>query len=274
MSVHHPFPHARHGLRRLLVALVTVVALPFLALPSSAQAVATPTTAAATQVKVLQLNICHSGINTGCFTGPDVITKAVQVIEDTQPQIVSVNEACSGDVGALRNAVGADTAYAFAPARRPNGDAVGCTNGQSYGNIILVAASLAGPGTSATGLHTAQDSGNERRSWACLPAGTVAACTTHLSANDGNVALEQCRELMTRAAGYAAKRPVVVSGDMNLRYLGWPNVQDCNRSGFYRKGDGSLQHVFASTDLSFVSTRVTSMSGTTDHPAFLVTTSL
>jgi hypothetical protein len=63
----------------------------------------------------------------------------------------------------------------------------------------------------------------------------------------------------------------VVSGDMNLRYQGSPNVQDCNPSGFYRKGDGSVQHVFASNNLTFVSGTTISMSGTTDHPAWLVT---
>jgi hypothetical protein len=61
---------------------------------------------------------------------------------------------------------------------------------------------------------------------------------------------------------------------MNLRYQGSPNVQDCNPSGYYRKGDGAVQHVFAPTSLAFVSSQKIGMSGTTDHPAWVVTTSM
>jgi hypothetical protein len=231
---------------------------------------AAPATAATT-VNVLQLNICHSGV-VSCFTGEAVMTKAVSVISSVRPQVLSVNEACSGDVERLRAAM-APARAVFVAAQRRDGTPVLCRNGQQYGNIIIVAESLAGdPG--ATGRFTAQDSGNEMRVWACLPAGALSACTTHLSASSGTTALAQCRELMARAVGYAATAPVVVAGDMNLRYQGRPNVQDCNPTGFYRKGDGSVQHVFATTSLAFVSGRTISMSGTTDHPAWLVTVSL
>jgi endonuclease/exonuclease/phosphatase family metal-dependent hydrolase len=112
------------------------------------------------------------------------------------------------------------------------------------------------------------------RVWACLPAGALSACTTHLSASSGTTALAQCKELMSRAAGYASSAPVVVSGDMNLRYQGNPDAQDCNRTGFYRKGDGDLQHVFATTSLTFVSGTKIDMAGTTDHPGWLVTVTM
>lgn len=222
---------------------------------------------AATTVKVLQLNICHSGV-AGCYTGADpVMTKAVSVITSTKPQVLSVNEACQGDVARLQAAMGASQAV-FVAAQTRAGAPVTCTNGQQYGNIIIVVSSLAGTAPS-TGRYTAQDSGNEMRAWACLPAGQLSACTTHLSASSGTVALAQCKELLGRAAGLPG--PTVVSGDMNLHYQGSPNVQDCNPAGFYRKGDGDVQHVFASTSLTFVSGTKISMSGTTDHPAWLVT---
>lgn len=226
-----------------------------------------PSASAATTVKVLQLNICHSGV-AGCYSGAEpVMAKAVSVIGSTKPQVLSVNEACSGDVARLQTAMGASRAV-FVAAQRPDGTAVTCVNGQQYGNILIVVAALAGT-TPATGRFTNQDSGSEKRVWACLPAGGVSACTTHLSAQSGTVALAQCKELLTRAVGLPG--PTVVSGDMNLRYQGSPNVQDCNPSGFYRKGDGSVQHVFASTSLTFVSGTTISMAGTTDHPAWLVT---
>jgi len=226
-----------------------------------------PSAAAATTVKVLQLNICHSGY-AGCYAGAEpVMAKSVSVIGSTKPQVLSVNEACSGDVPRLQAAVGPSQAV-FVAAQTRDGAPVTCTNGQQYGNILIVVDGLAG-GPPATGRYTAQDSSNEMRVWACLPAGGVSACTTHLSSKSGTTALAQCKELLGRAVGLPG--PTVVSGDMNLRYQGSPNVQDCNPSGFYRKGDGALQHVFASNALTFVSGTKISMSGTTDHPAWLVT---
>jgi hypothetical protein len=230
-----------------------------------------PGAVAATTVKVLQLNICHSGL-VDCFTGDQVITKARAVISANRPQVLSVNEACSGDVEPLRQAMGPARAV-FVAAEHRNGAPVTCTNGQSYGNIVMVAEALAGT-TGVTGRYAAQDTSDEMRVWACLPAGVLTACTTHLSARSGSTALAQCGELMSRAVGYAATGPVVVAGDMNLRYQGSPNVQNCNRSGFYRKGDGSVQHVFTTTSLTFVGGTRISMTDTTDHPAWLVTTSL
>ncbi|MFI7672355.1 endonuclease/exonuclease/phosphatase family protein [Actinophytocola sp. NPDC049390] len=250
---------------RLIVRLVAVVSLVLFGI-----AVA-PAASAATTVKVLQLNICHSGV-AGCYTGDAVMTKAVSVISSTKPQVLSVNEACSGDVERLRAAMGAARVQ-FAAAQRPDGSAVLCQNGQRYGNVVMVVDALAG-GSGVTGRYTAQDGSNEMRVWACLPAGALSACTTHLSARSGTTALAQCKELMARAVGYAAAGPVVVAGDMNLRYGGSPDVQDCNPSGFYRKGDGSVQHVFATKTLTFVRGTRIDMAGTTDHPGWLVTVTM
>jgi hypothetical protein len=222
---------------------------------------------AATTVKVLQLNICHSGA-AGCYTGEEpVMAKAVSVIGSTRPQVLSVNEACEGDVARLQAAMSASRAV-FVAAQRPDGAPVTCRNGQRFGNILIVVSTLAGD-TPVTGRYATQDTSTEMRVWACLPAGGLSACTTHLSARSGSVALAQCKDLLGRASGLS--RPTVVAGDMNLRYQGDPNVQDCNPSGFYRKGDGSVQHVFASNDLAFVSGTKLSMADTTDHPAWLVT---
>ncbi|WP_020670588.1 endonuclease/exonuclease/phosphatase family protein [Amycolatopsis nigrescens] len=225
---------------------------------------------AATQVKVLQLNICHSGL-ADCFTGDRVMTKVKSVIASVKPQVLSVNEACSGDVEPLRAELGAARTK-FVAAQRADGTPVKCTNGQDYGNIVMVVDALAG-GAGVSGKFSAQDSSNEKRVWACLPAGKLSACATHLSAKDGSVALAQCEELMSRAVEYAKTAPTVVAGDLNLRYGGSPDAQDCNRGGFYRKGDGDLQHIFASTNLTFTGSSKIDMAGSTDHPAWLITTS-
>ncbi|MGH3760737.1 endonuclease/exonuclease/phosphatase family protein [Actinophytocola sp.] len=235
-------------------------------------ALAIPIASAATTVKVLQLNICHSGV-ADCYAGAEpVLAKAESVIASTQPQVLSVNEACSGDVARLRAAMGAAEAT-FVAAQHRDGTPVTCTNGEEYGNVIMVASTLAG-GPAETGRYAAQDDGDEMRVWACLPAGALSACTTHLSARSGTTALAQCQDLMSRAAGYARQAPVVVAGDLNLHYDGSPDAQDCNRTGFYRKGDGDVQHVFATTTLAFESGTTIDMDGTTDHPGWLVTVTM
>lgn len=250
---------------RTLLRLTAAISLSLLAL-------SVPPVSAAVTVKVLQLNICHSGV-AGCYAGAEpVLAKAESVIASTNPQVVSVNEACAGDVARLRAAMG-DAVAVFVAAQHRDGSPVRCTNGQEYGNIVLVATGLAG-GPAATGRYAAQDESNEMRVWACLPAGALSACTTHLSARSGTTALAQCKDLMARAAGYAATAPVVVSGDLNLRHQGNPDAQSCNRSGFYRKGDGEVQHVFATTSLTFVSGTKIDMAGTTDHPGWLVTVTM
>ena len=84
---------------RTLPRLIAAISLSLLAF-------AVPPASAATTVKVLQLNICHSGV-AGCYAGAEpVMAKAESVISSTRPQVVSVNEACSGDVDRLRTAMG------------------------------------------------------------------------------------------------------------------------------------------------------------------------
>jgi hypothetical protein len=62
----------------------------------------------------------------------------------------------------------------------------------------------------------------------------------------------------------------VVVGDLNLKYNpgSATNAQNCVPSGWFRKGDGDVQHVIART-LTFVSTQKYAMYRT-DHPAFVV----
>ena len=225
--------------------------------------------AAAGEFRVLQLNLCHSGV-VSCFTGDAVIDQAVAVIQGEQPDVVSLNEVCRADLPRLGGA-----AYAgwFTPARRPNGDTVKCTNGDDYGIGMLYRSTLS---TSASNTYAAQDSGSERRVWMCSRFGDgTAACVTHLSTS-GSTAMKQCKELLNgNMPANTSGSATVVAGDFNLRYNRWnpfeQNVQDCVPSGFFRKGDGSVQHIMASSaGFNFVATEVIDMDGTTDHPAFLV----
>jgi hypothetical protein len=241
--------------------IIVLTALVLLAIPSA-------TTSTGTTITVLQFNICHGGMAV-CYRGDAVLAKASEVIRSSRPQVLSVNESCSGDIDRLRPAMGPARAV-FAAARNLDGTPTLCSDGkQQYGNILMVANGFAGE----TGTYAAQyrgaDGNREQRSWACLPAAGLTACTTHLSADNAPTALAQCRDLMRRAAGFP--RPVVVSGDFNLTEQGPPSIKDCDPPGFSRRGDGIVQHIYASDGLSFVRTTTIDMAGTTDHPAWLAT---
>jgi hypothetical protein len=249
-------------MKRVIIVLTT---LALLVAPSAAA------TSTGTTITVLQLNICHGGM-AGCYRGEAVMVKAAEVIRLSKPQVLSVNEACSGDIERLRPAMGPARAL-FVAARNLDGTPVMCRGtGQQYGNIIMVAASFGGT-IEESGVYAAQyrakDGIGELRAWACLPAAQLSACTTHLSSDNDPTALAQCQDLMSRAAGYP--RPAVVAGDFNLDAQGAPSMPDCDPSGFTRRGDGSVQHIYVSDDLSFVKTAEIDMLGTTDHPGLLVT---
>lgn len=250
------------GVNRVITVLTTFA---LLAVPS-----ATATSAGAT-ITVLQLNICHGGMN-HCYRDDAVLTKATDVIRSSKPQVLSVNEACSGDIDRLRPAMGPARAL-FVAARNLDGTPTLCRGGnQQYGNIIMVAARFAGT-TEQSGVYNAQytaaDGHKELRSWACLPAPTLSACTTHLSSDHAPTALAQCQDLMRRAARYP--RPTIVVGDFNLHNQDSPSMQDCDPTGFSRRGDGTVQHLYASNDLAYSTTTKIDMMDTTDHPGLLIT---
>lgn len=242
--------------------IVVLTALGLLVVPSAVAS------GAGTSITVLQLNICHGGW-ADCYRGDAVLARAAEVIRSSRPQVLSVNESCSGDIERLRPAMGPARAV-FVAARNLDGTPVRCLGGdQQYGNIIMVATGFAGD-TEESGTYAAQytaaDGIGEMRSWACLSGTRLTACTTHLSSDNAPTALAQCRDLMHRAAGHPG--PVIVVGDFNLGERG---MRDCDVGGFARRGDGSVQHTYASAGLSFAGGTDIGMLGTTDHPGWLAT---
>jgi hypothetical protein len=241
--------------------IIVLTAFALLAVPSAAA------TSAGDTISVLQLNICHGGMNKGCYHGDAVLAKATEVIRASKPHVLSVNEACAGDVDRLRPAMGPAHAV-FVAARNLDGTPTRCRDGQQYGNIVMVAVDLAGaPGES--GMYDAQyrepDGHLELRSWACLPAPALSACTTHLSSDDAATALAQCQDLMRRAAGFP--RPTAVLGDFNLDDT---DMRGCDPTGFTRRGDGGVQYAYTSDDLTPTTVTNIDMAGTTDHPGLLI----
>ncbi|MEV4481346.1 endonuclease/exonuclease/phosphatase family protein [Micromonospora coxensis] len=276
MSEQPPAAGRRRGVRRVLAVawLVAAAALP--AGPSVADA------PGSTTLRVLQMNLCNSG-RAGCYTGRSV-TEAVEVIRADAPGLVTLNEICQDDMAVLERAFagvhrGGSVGSAFAVAGdRPSGDATRCRNGRPYGIGLLIRLPQPYRGHSVhRGMHPAQDLADpEQRAWLCVHVPhLVHACTTHLAATSGTVALAQCGHLLDTVvptirsgAGYA---PTVVGGDLNLRHGGSPDVRACLPPGYRRVDDGGVQQILTTDDVAIGARRSVGMRGTTDHPGLLVT---
>jgi hypothetical protein len=232
-------------------------------------------------LQILQMNLCDSGI-ARCFTGRSV-AEAAGVIRADEPDVVTLNEVCRDDVDtlerSLRGVSGGVVVSAFkAAADRRTADAYRCLNGQPYGIGLLVHVQTAYRGyTTYSGIYPTQDSSDpEERAWLCLDAiGSFYACTTHLANTSPPIALAQCGYLLHTAIPAVRDRndsyePLVLGGDLNLRSNGPQDVRACVPSGYVRRGDGGVQYVLATIDVSLTSDRSIGMDGTTDHPGLLV----
>jgi hypothetical protein len=232
-------------------------------------------------LRVLQLNLCNSGI-ARCYTGRSV-REAAEVIRAERPDIVTLNEVCRDDVSVLDSAMsdtnrGVVVASAFeAAVDRRTGGAFGCRNGQPYGVGLLARVRPPHHGYRTYGdMYPTQDTSDpEQRVWLCLDAiADFYACTTHLASTSTTVALAQCGYLLDTAIPTVRRQggqdPIVLGGDLNLRSGGSPDAQSCPPPGYRRADDGATQHIVATTDLTVRSSRTISMHGTTDHPGLLV----
>ena len=234
----------------------------------------------------LQLNLCNSGY-ASCYRNGQSIPEAQTVIRSWYPDVVSLNEVCLSDVQnrlfpSMTQTWPTDwTFWVFIPAWNvANSAPYQCTGGRGqFGNAVLghvLAEDWAGMTPYGDIYQWQAANTNEWRSWVCAAAlGNYVACSTHLANNNGEAAMLQCNELLrTRvpavwnASGY---RPTVVGGDFNLKYGGSPNIQNCVPSGWYRKGDGDVQHWFIRNELAFSFSRTIGMTYT-DHPGWLVAT--
>ncbi|GAA1758319.1 endonuclease/exonuclease/phosphatase family protein [Nonomuraea bangladeshensis] len=242
-------------------------------------------TLAARRFHELQLNLCNSG-HAGCYAGGQAVYEGGDLIYYLAPDLVTLNEICAGDLPAylqpsLAEAWPDDWTYSlFYPAlNKQTGAPITCTNGDSFGNAVLgrVPAALWQGVNGWAGEYTTQDGGTEKRTFACAYAiGDHLACATHLSSSSEPIALAQCRALMFSAvpairSAEGISGRTVVGGDFNLEYdtSDPENAQNCVPAGHIRKGDGDVQHVIFSNDLTFGSTGKYGLSHT-DHDGFLV----
>lgn len=235
-------------------------------------------------VRVLQLNLCNSGI-ASCFSGR-ATTEAVAVIRAERPDVVTLNEICRDDLAVLETAFtdagppGAVTS-AFQPARNGDtGEAYLCRNGQEYG-IGIVSRRPPGPDEPVSGIFPAQDPADpEKRAWLCLHSGgdtALSVCTTHLAYTVRAVTVDQCRYLFDTVVADLRERdgrPVVVAADLNLGSGDDPDLGSCLPTGSARADDGRVQHVVGTPGLTVSEVRTVDLNGATDHPGLLVSLAL
>ncbi len=244
---------------------VAAVLCVFLALSSGAD---TETPAPQHLLRVLQLNLCNSGI-AGCYTGR-AVAEAAKVIQDTAPDVITLDEVCENDVPILASRLATvrnrtvTPAFRAAPDRRTGG-ATRCADGQAYGIGLIVA--VAPVRDLDGGSYSLQDlTDPEIRVWLCADTRKFSVCATHLANMDATVALGQCRDLLQNT-----RRPLVVGGDFNLPEGSEPDVRRCIPPGYLHFGDGGVQYVVATSEFTGGSHNSIGMNGSTDHPALLVT---
>jgi hypothetical protein len=236
-------------------------------------------------VRVLQLNLCNSGI-AGCYTGRSV-TEAATVIRAQVPDLVTLNEICEDDLTSLQRALAeavpdGGVVSSFQAARdRRTGDVFRCRNGQPYG-IGLISRWPSLPGSAAGGgIYPSQDTNDpEERAWLCLDVAAspvITACTTHLADTKPAVAAAQCKYLFGTVIAERRARdpavPVVVGGDLNLGTGDSALLRSCLPPGAALADDGGVQHVVATPGFAVSGSQRIDLRGTTDHPGLLVTLS-
>jgi endonuclease/exonuclease/phosphatase family metal-dependent hydrolase len=281
---------AADGLTAALLAVVVVVVAGCAPGPkpgsttagSTVAAAPAPAPAPAAPLRVLQLNLCSSGI-AGCYTGRST-DQAAAVVRAEAPDLVTLNEVCQDDVADLERALAdavpdATVVSAFQPARNGrNGEPYRCRNGRQYG-IGLVSRWPSAPGAAASGgIYPAQDGDDpEERAWLCLDAAAappVAVCTTHLAYTKREVAAAQCRYLFETVIAEIRARvgtvPVVLGADLNLGSGDSPDLKACLPPHSALVDDGGPQHVVATPEYVVDDHRTIDLRGTTDHPGLLV----
>lgn len=226
---------------------------------------------------LLQMNLCNSGMALSCYSGGKAVDEAAANIRRYAPDLVTVQEVCRGDVyagkgwGTLAQAMadryGSERVSAsFVPARnRYTGRPYRCVNGEQFGVALI---HHGGGRDQRQGWYRSQDPSDEERAWTCgtVIEGKLTGCTTHLS-TDKDIAMRQCRELMSTLKAPWVMPEVIVAGDLNLRLLpGDPyDVRNCAPAAYTNKNDDWLQQVFFSQSIPWLEGRSEKMSWT-DHP--------
>lgn len=236
------------------------------------------------RLRLLQLNLCNSGI-APCFSDGRAVAEAETLIRAERPDLVTLNEICRPNIAVLARAMAAighgapiATGFEAAPKTSAPGPTL-CTDGAEYG-IGLVARIAARRYRTFAGVYPSQDPrDSERRVWVCVhPAGGTYECTTHLTNEDQSVAFTECKYFLNTVLPMLFARggpdPAVLGADLNLPSGPGSIAQSCLPAGYARVDDGGTQHAVVSPGVRIRSSSTINMHGTTDHPGLLVDVAL
>jgi endonuclease/exonuclease/phosphatase family metal-dependent hydrolase len=254
---------------RKLVPLVAVASAAFaavVALPTHA-----PASGSGTSYTVLQMNLCLSGM-AGCYprtSYPAILDEAAAQVVDHEPQVVTLNEACSGDARTMATRTGYHLRFA---AVRNGASTLPCVKPGGRG-VFGIAVLTKAPIVSSRDRAFRVQAGFEQRRWVCASTtDDVTACTAHLStrstSRESSTNDAECRELRGVLAGYDATGTTVFGGDVNRQAPCAPPTMWATEDGAAAQLSG-IQHVYGSATLDAPSARVTAAVHT-DHD-FLLT---
>ena len=218
----------------------------------------------------MQMNLCLSGLAScyGKVAYPAVVEEAVARIREANPDAVTFNEACRGDVALIARRTGYHLRFSRViyhgkplPCIKPGGRGL-------FGDGVLTKAAI----ESTDSQPFQAQAGPERREWLCVrTGGDVDVCTAHLASPEpAEVAANdpQCAELKALLADRAAGRTVIFGGDLNRR-------RSCAPDGLWTRTDAStdqapgLQHAYGSSALRSPSAQVVPATHS-DHDILLV----
>jgi endonuclease/exonuclease/phosphatase family metal-dependent hydrolase len=256
------------------VAAGCALSLGLVGCSSSPGATAVAAPSSGSTYTLMQMNLCLSGI-AGCYAKveyPAVVEEAIARIREVHPDAVTLNEACSGDVGLIARRLGYHARFSTViyggkrlPCIRPGGRGL-------FGDAVLTKA----PIESAESHAFEAQAGPEQRRWLCVSTRIgVDVCTAHLASHQPVEAVAnnpQCAELGELLASRGAAHTVIFGGDVN-------RLPSCAPRGFWTRTDrlarqdpGS-QQVYGTVSLRSPAARVVPATHT-DHDVLIVSARL
>ena len=257
-------------LRPVTLAAVLALALAAPAALSSA-AEGPPAGGDVSEYSLLHMNVCLSGY-AGCFAHtayPAVVDEAIANIRAAQPDAVTLNEACSGDVERIARETGYDYRFATVIYR---GGPLSCRNPVGRGVFGIAVLTKDAAIASESAPYKAQ-LGVEERRWLCVETdGGTRVCTSHLSVSGSPAQAAtneaQCHEL-TAVLTADDGRATLFGGDVNRQGSCAPAHAWTERDDEAAQAPG-IQHVYG-TRPGFVRPRDEIVPMTySDHDALLV----
>jgi endonuclease/exonuclease/phosphatase family metal-dependent hydrolase len=261
---------------RPLATLLAVAVALFGGVTSAPAAPLSPTVRQSDNVyTLLQMNLCLSG-TADCYPRtayPSVVDEAAEQILNHDAQVVTLNEACSGDAADLARRTGYQMRFTAVLVRGASLPCVEPGRRGVFGLAILTKDTI----STWHGQAFAAHAGTEQRRWLCVTsAQPITVCTAHLGtrgsaderlANDG-----ECAELQGVLARYDKISTTVFGGDLNRR-------APCAPATMWTKEDSAapqvpgVQHIYGSDSLNRPSGNVQPATYT-DHDFFLTTSRL